>query len=497
MVGIDLGTSSVKAVAVDPQGAVVAVERAVYPMLGDPATGRMEQDPADWLVALGSAMAALGRRLPLAGTRALALTGQIPSLVALGGGHPLGPAVTWMDARADAWLDARLDGARRRTLYRLTGMPIDGRYVGPMYAYHYGRAGRSAELVLSAKDYLYLELTGALATDPSTAAGYGALRLRTGRWDPELLALWGLTPGQVPPIEPARSAPGRLSPALAAAWGVAAGTPVHVGAADSVAAVAGAGGLAPGRVTLVAGSSTVVLASSRSRRLDRRRRYLVTPHAVPGWYGLEMDLLSTGSAVAWLATLTGRGADALLAAAGDVPLGACGVRIAPYLAGGEQGAIWRPDVAGVIAGLGLRHGPAELMRALLEGVAMEVRRCLEVLGLGTATEPEIRVAGGEAGQAPVFEALLADVLDRPVRSVALESAAAYGAALLTGRAGPDPADPEAVGRAHGAATRLLHPEPDRVQRYETLYQDHLRAFPRLARRPEPAPDAGEGGGGRR
>lgn len=467
--------------ALDAGGRLLAIERAAYPMRADPGTGAMEQDPATWLDALDRAVRALGARTPLGRVRAVGLTGQMPTMVALARGVPIGPAVTWMDGRADAFVDETLTPARRAAIYRATGMPVDGRYIGPMYAFHVAAQGRRADLVLSAKDYVYLHLTGEAWTDPSTAAGFAALRLDGSDWDRRLLARWQLVTAQLPRLAPADAAPAALRDSLADAWGVARGAAVHVGAADSVAAVLGAGGLADGCVTLVPGSSTVVMASVDAPRPDRRRRFLVTPHALPGRFGLEMDLLASGASIGWLAALCGTGEDELVGAAAAVPVGALGLRFAPYLAGGEQGALWDPALSGAVLGLRLGHRSAHLMRALLEGLAMEVRRCLDALTEADVPVRELLVAGGEPGAPPVLEGILADVAGLALTRVAIESAAAVGAALLTGATAVDPADAGAIRALHAQVTTRLAPTAERTDLYRSLYREHLAAFPRSAR----------------
>jgi xylulokinase len=198
--------------ALDAAGRTLALARAGYPLSTD-ATGRAEQSPDDWTRAVDAAMVRLAALTALGAVRGIGLAGQVPSLVAVGAKGPLGPAITWMDARADAYVARRLDRRARRALYRTTGMPVDGRYVGPMYAVHYGTAGRRPGQVLSAKDYLYLWLTGEAYTDPSTAAGFAAYRLRPAGWADDLLALWGLSPEQVPAVV----APGPNGPRRGAA----------------------------------------------------------------------------------------------------------------------------------------------------------------------------------------------------------------------------------------------------------------------------------------
>jgi xylulokinase len=423
---------------------------------------------------------ALGERVAAARTCALALAGQVPCLVAVADGEPLAPAVTWMDRRADALVDRRLNPEGRRLLYRRTGMVVDGRYVGPMHALHRAAWPRRPDAILSAKDYLYLALTGLARTDPSTAAGFGAFDLSTGDWASDLLALWDLGVDQVPPVCPVSHAPAGLAPGMARRLGLKAGIPVHVGAADSVAAVAGAGGLEEARVTVVAGSSTAIVRASRCRRLDGDARYLVTPHAAPGWYGQETDLLSTGAGMDWLARLCARDVPALVAAAAEVAAGAGGLRFAPYLAGGEQGVLWRGDLSGAMVGLTLGHGAEECMRALLEGIAFEARRCLEVLEGAAADgeQPTLLIAGG-AGP-PTLERILASVLGRPVKRVAIHSAAAYGAAILSGATALRAEEPETVRSAHAKVTAHFDPDPAEGRVYATLYRQYVHAFPRRA-----------------
>lgn len=487
--GIDLGTSGVKLAYVLGDGRIAGVARVSYPML-HPVSGAMEQDPGDWLHAIEAGIGDLARSCELDSVEAIGLTGQIPTLVALCTGSLVGNAITWMDGRADAWVAGKLDNRRRRAIYRRTGMPIDGRYLAPMVAFHFGQMETAPDEVLSAKDYVYRWLTGSARTDPSTAAGYGVFALGSGSWDAVLAEQWGLSVQQLPRVDRPCAAVqdqrdhdvGRLLPERASALGLTPRVVVDVGAADSVAAVLGAGAMREGTLCIVPGSSTVVLATTRTPRLDPRHRYLVTPHALPGWYGLEMDLLATGAGVGWLSRLTGVDEDVLVADAGKIEPGARGLSFAPYLAGAEQGALWRDDLAGVLRGLTLEHEAAELMRAFLEGTAFEVRRCVGVLEASGWEFTEVVVAGGDKSVDPVIESLLADVLARPVVRVALDSAAARGAALLTGATSLDLEDPGAVRATLAASTVVLAPDSSRAAVYDTLYDAHVRQFPRTARR---------------
>ncbi|HXU59964.1 MAG TPA: FGGY family carbohydrate kinase, partial [Verrucomicrobiae bacterium] len=154
--GIDLGTSAVKAAVIDESGEAVASGEAAFPTIAD-APGKAEQETRHWLDAAGAAVAEIGRQLGgdwqsrIAG---IGLAGQLPTLVCLGADGPLGPAIAWSDSRADGWAAGLLDEGRRAALYRRTGMPIDGRYLGPMYRFHWHDRRAGLRRILSAKDYL-------------------------------------------------------------------------------------------------------------------------------------------------------------------------------------------------------------------------------------------------------------------------------------------------------------------------------------------------------
>lgn len=204
-----------------------------------------------------------------------------------------------------------------------------------------------------------------------------------------------------------------------------------MGAADSVCASYAMGGLDPGIVSISLGSSAVVLGAIDQLQLDAGSRYLVTPHVEDGWYGREMDLLASGSGYRWLSDLfSWQEGDLDRCAASSTP-GARGLIFTPYLAGGEQGALWNPNLRGAILGLNLQHTASDLARAFLEGVFFEVRRCIEVLA-ETAPVKSVMVSGNIT-RSPSSTQLLADILLRPVGTVLEQSPAAIGAALQARR----------------------------------------------------------------
>jgi sugar (pentulose or hexulose) kinase len=493
-IGLDLGTSGLKAVALTATGAILARASAVY-ATHRPAAGAAEQDTGDWQRAVEHVMAQIGEVIPARRWRAIGLSGMIPTLVTLGpDGQPNGPAITWQDSRADDLGDEFRERCGAAELYRLTGQWVDGRYLLPMFGRiaraDPGRAAATATIA-SAKDYLFAWLTGELATDPSTAAGYGGYELETGRWSAACLTVAGLTGAGLTGAGHSRAglAPG---PRLPAVWPSAtsrplraqvaarldcAPIPVVLGAADSVLGALGLGVREPGQVAYIAGTSNVILGITDRLVLDPLHRFLVTPLAEPGRWGVEMDLLATGSAITWLAGLLGGD----LTAAGLVEL-AAGTDPAhapvllPYLSPGEQGALWNPLLSGAVVGLDLSHGRQHLARALVNGIVLESRRCLAVLdeigGFGRAVE----VAGGSAAD-PSFRADLADATRRVVSMPRDDDTdhSARGAALIAALA----ADGDWPDGAFPAAGVAAEPDDARAKLWDELWAAHESARLRL------------------
>ena len=434
LLGVDLGTSGLKAVAVDLRGDVVGQCQVGYPT-SRPEPGAAEQDPSQWLTALASALADLRSQLPTAQWLSLGLSGMIPTLVTTNAdGEPVGPALTWEDARAEAQGAALRQAVGSDWLYERTGQWLDGRYLLPMWEriveVDPTRADNTAWL-LGARDYIYWWLTGVRFTDPSTATGFGCFGLASGEWLADVLAVTALRTGRTLPQLPqvrATTQQSPLSPRAAAMLDLPVGLPVVLGSADSVSAALALGVTSPGEVAYVAGTSTVILGVSDHLHVDPSHRYLVTPLALGDGWGLEMDLLTTGSALTWLADLFGITAPeivelGLVVDPMDVPV------FLPYLAPGEQGALWDPELTGTLSGLGLHHGRAEISAALVVGLVLESRRCLDVLAEVAGGSGPIRIAGSSASDLS-FQRALASSTGRTVTSTSVTEHSARGAAMV-------------------------------------------------------------------
>lgn len=432
LIGLDLGTSSVKALALTADGRVLGRVRRSYPT-ARPETGAAEQAPADWVSGIVGALGELAGLVPADCWAGIGLSAMLPTLVCLDAqGEPVGSAIVWEDTRAEAEAAALLSGPDGEGLgYPRTGQHLDGRYLLPMFdrlrRTDPERAARTRTIV-GAKDYLFRLLTGELLTDPSTAAGFGGYDL--------LRARWGVRPAGVALPEVAPSDTARpLDAGFARVLGLPPGLPIVLGAADSVLGALGLGAEAPGDIAYVAGTSTVILGISAETGIAERGLALVTPLAGPGT-GLELDLVATGSSLAWLARFTGRpDAAALVAEAAaidpdEAPL------VLPFLGPGEQGVRWDPALTGSVFGLTLASTPAELARGLLTGIILESRRCVAALAQspGWPADGRLLVTGSSASS-PVFLRDLADATGRVVLSTNDEhDHSGIGAALLAAAA---------------------------------------------------------------
>lgn len=425
VLGVDLGTSAIKVVAVAEDGTVVASARCGYPT-SRPEPEAAEQNPQDWWSALRTAGDRIAAAVRPARWRGIGLSGMLPTLVELdAGGVPTGPAITWEDARAEEQASDLRDEFGDDALYRITGQRVDGRYLAPMHA-RLRKLGRIGATTAGAKDVLFRELTGHLLTDPSTAAGSAAFDIEQGSWNVDIASAAGIS--ALPEVASAATAL-PLAPQWRARWGLPGELPVVLGAADSVLGALGVGAVAHGDVGVIAGTSAIVLGISDEPTRDPAQRYLVTPLAGPGW-GLEMDLLAMGSAFDAVAALFGlNGPGELLELAARIPTDQAPLFL-PYLTPGEQGALWDPTLTGTLHGLRLGMGVGHIGRALLTGIVVELRRCVDVLAATTGRSGPIRLGGGSA----VSPLMWRDIADATGRQVWVDPSvtdhSAIGAALF-------------------------------------------------------------------
>ncbi len=434
--GIDVGTSGIKAVAVDDHGVqTVEVDRG-YPLL-TPRPGWTEQRPEDWWKAARDALREVVARLEGVEVAAVGLTGQMHGMVPLDeAGDVIRPALLWNDQRTGEAVQEIGEAVDRTTLIRRGGNPaITGFQLAKVVWLRRAEPEAYARLrsVLFPKDYLGLKLTGRAVAEPSDASGSNAFDLARGTWDREILGALGIDPGLYPEVVASDAVVGVLTPDAAAQTGLRAGVPVIAGAGDNAAAATGLGlssaDMGLGSVSL--GTSGVLFAPLKDPTPDPRGRVHLFAHADGGYYLLGVTLAAAGS-LQWLhdTLFPDLTFDELASLAETSPAGANGATFQPYLAG-ERTPYMDPDLRGAWRGLTLATGRADLVRAVLEGVAFSQRDALEVMrplaGLGRV------LATGGGSRSPFWLQVLADALDLPLTQLAGAPGAAYGAALLARR----------------------------------------------------------------
>jgi len=461
LVGLDVGTSGVKALAVAPDGEVLARSERGYP-LSTPRPGWVEQDPADWARAAKEALA----ELDVHEVAGLGLSGQMHGLVALDADERvLRPAILWNDQRTAvecAEIEERIGLARLIELTRnraLTG------FTAPKLLWlrrHEPEVYERIAHILLPKDYVRLALTGERAIDVADASGTLLFDVAARRWSGDVLDALDLPAAWLPPALESPTVSGQTPN----------GVPVAAGAGDQAAGAVGVGVHEPGPASVVLGTSGVVFAALPEPALDPEARAHVFCHAVPGvWHAMGVMLSAAGS-LGWLrdALAPGEPFDGLLAEAERWEPGVEGLVFLPYLAG-ERTPHADPGARGAFVGLSLRHDRGALVRAVLEGVAYGLRDCLEVLRALGCNVTVGRVSGGGARSA-LWLRIVASVLGLPLERTVVEEGAAYGAALLGGVAGGVFADvPEAV----SACVRVrdtVEPDPE----WERFYADGYARF---------------------
>ncbi|VTU16701.1 Xylulose kinase [Variovorax sp. SRS16] len=430
--GLDLGTSELKALLLGDDHRIVALARAAL-TVDRPAPLWSEQAPSHWWDALETVMAALRstHAAELARVRAIGLSGQMHGAVALdAAGRVLRPAVLWNDGRSAAQCDALM--ARVPALTAIAGNLAMPGFTAPKLLWmreHEPALFARTACVLLPKDWLRFMLSGERASDMSDASGTLWLDVAARDWSDELLAACGLDRSHMPRLVEGSAVAGRLKPDLAQRWGLAAGIPIAGGGGDNAASAVGMGLVAAGEGFVSLGTSGVIFVCGEHFAPDPARAVHAFCHALPGrWHQMSV-MLSASSAVSWAARSFGLGNEpALLAAAAtlDAEARRRAPLFLPYLSG-ERSPHNDADAEGVLFGLTHAHGPAEIAYAVAEGVSFGLRDGLDTLARPTG---DLILVGGGARSA-WWSQLLADILDVPLtRCEGAEAGGALGAARL-------------------------------------------------------------------
>jgi len=478
VLGVDVGTTAVKAAVVAADGRVLGTGSAEYPT-HYPRPGWVEQDPEDWWrAACGAIQAALadGGRRDMA---AVCVSAQAPTLLPLDSrGRPLRRALIWMDRRAEAEAE-RLRGTLGEELVRrVTGNRIDPYYVAPKLLWfreHEPELHARARAYVQATGYVVHRLTGELTLDREHASLLSLRDLERETWSERLCEAVGVTPELFPRLVSGHEIAGHVTDDAATGTGLPAGTPVTGGTVDGPAAALEAGVIDEGQAAEMTGTSTVLILPSARPRSEPA--LVAMRHAAPGRWLLLGAMVASGGSLRWLRDLLGEQSfDSLTAEAEAEPAGANGLVFLPYMMG-ERSPIWDSDARGVFVGLSLASGRGSLVRAVLEGAAFAVRHNVEVAAAAGIQIGDLRSVGGGA-RSRLWSQIKADVVGVPVLLPETSIGAPFGdAALAVVAAGLHPDVRGLVQRVR--VRERFEPRPEAARRYDELYGVYRRVYEAL------------------
>jgi len=475
----DLGTTGNKATLFDIDGTMVASTLATY-QTSYPKPNWAEQDPADWQAAV---FGSTHRLLADGGIHpeqiaVISFSGHMQGALAVDAhGAPLRPAIIWADQRATTQADFIAQTWGEEEVYQLTGNRISPAYTVAKVLWIKDNQPDIYEhihQILQPKDYAAYLLTGVFATDYSDASLAQLLDLSNRCWATDFLESLAISPDILPELHPSATVIGGITPDAAAATGLKAGTPVVIGGGDGACATVGAGSVQTGDVYNYIGSSSWIGLSSAQPVLDPQQRTFNFCHLDPSLYCAIGTMQTAGGAYDWFDRLLRDEAQtkpqhqALDAAAAEVAPGGRGLLFLPYLLG-ERSPHWNPLARAAFIGLTMPDSRPELARAILEGIAFNLRHILDILRSQGVELEAMRLIGG-GGKSPLWRQMLADVYNLPLLQVTLTAeATALGAAIAGGVGVGLYSDYQVVSDLVPVA-EAEKPNPQTRARYEALYE---------------------------
>lgn len=434
--GIDISTTSAKAIVIDDTGTVLAIGSTSQPV-SQPKPLWSEQDPADWWSGVQSSIRKALDEANLSGEAivGIGLTGQMHGLVMLDDvGKVLRPAILWNDQRTQTqcdWMTERIGFDR---LIELTGNQALTGFTAPKLLWvrdNEPDVYRRCAQVLLPKDYIRYKLTGEFGTDLAGASGTSMLNVAERNWSGEVLDALEIPRAWLPDVHEGTTVTGRISNDAADLTGLSVGAPVVAGGGDQAAGAVGMGCVTPDTVGVTVGTSGVVFAPLAEYAYEPQGLLHAFCHAVPNtWHFMGVMLSAAGSLSWYKDTLAPEMSyDDLLAEAADIPAGSDGLYFLPYLSG-ERTPYPDPDARGAFIGLTTRHTRAHMTRAVLEGVAFGLKDIFSLIAeTGLPDDVKARISGGGA-RSPFWQQIIADVLNVPLLNVNTPEAGAFGAATL-------------------------------------------------------------------
>jgi len=435
--GIDVGTGGTRALLVDERGIVRHAFTAVHEDMRMERPLWAEQRPENWWDAAQQAIRGVFAASGASGkdVQGIGLSGQMHGLVMLDeNDNVIRPALIWCDQRSQTQVDAINASIGKETVLSCIANPVLTGFTLPKLLWVRDNEPESfARLrkILLPKDYVRFQLTGEYVSDVSDASGTALFDVVGRRWSKEFVERLGLRMNLLPSVMESHEVSGKVSAGAAKSTGLIEGTPVVAGAGDQAASAVGNGVVEPGLVSCTIGTSGVVFAHTKSPAYDPAGRLHTFCHAVRGAWHLMGVTQGAGLSLQWFRRNLAPEVeyDALTAEAASAPAGCDGLYWLPYLMG-ERTPHLDASARGGWVGLTARHTRADLIRAILEGVAYSQRDCLELIEQMGSRVESVRLSGGGA-RSILWRQIFADVFGKRVTTLETEEGSAYGAALLS------------------------------------------------------------------
>jgi xylulokinase len=503
LMGVDVGSSGAKAIAIDPDGRTLSRGRSDYETRY-PRNGWAEQDPEDWFAGTCNAI----RSCLEAGAfspgqiQGISFDGPAHNVALLGkDDRLLRSCIHWSDLRSVPQSSRLLETAGER-IFRISGQPVNPSWTLSQLAWVRANEPETwarLDKILVTKDYVRYRFTGEYVTDPYDAVGTQLFDLSAGAWSDALCCLIDLDRGLLPRVLPSHALAGRLRADVATRLGLPIGLSVAVGGGDSAVEAFGVGAACPGDCVVKIGTSGCV--NVVTRHATPSPRTLTYPYLL-GDLGFTIAVTSNGTAaLRWfrsgLLAPAEMSFEQVVRLAASAPAGSNGLIFHPYLMG-ERTPYWDPRLRGGFIGLSPRHGVADLARAVLEGVAYSLRDCLEtVRAMGLETRSMSLLGGGS--RSALWASIAASVLNCELRKPGTDDAA-VGAAMLAGVGSGVFPDWSAAARSAARDARVIAPEPGDAATYDRYFAvfkgcardiaPHYHALYELSRDGEPTTPGG-------
>ena len=483
--GLDISTTSSKALLIDEKGEVVSVASSPH-TLQTPKPLWSEQNPNQWWDAVSASIRSVIEKAKIGGDQvtAIGLTGQMHGLVLLDeSGEVLRPAILWNDQRTQAQCDEIHQRFGKDHFIQITGNVALTGFTAPKILWvqqNEPEVYAKARHILLPKDYVRFKLTGEYALDKADGAGTVLFDLKSRTWSAEILEKLNINPAWMPRTFEGPDFTGHVTSQAAKATGLIAGIPVAAGGGDQAAQAVGVGAVEPGVVALTVGTSGVVFAPTPSALVEPEGRLHSFCHALPGMWHFMGVMLSAAGSLQWYrdALAPNLAFDDLLNEAELVPAGSDDLQFLPYLSG-ERTPYPDPLARGAFIGLTIRHGRGHMTRSILEGVSFGLKDSFTLIqNAGLGEIKQVRASGGGT-KSKLWRQILASVLGAELVTVNTTEGAAYGAALLAGvGAGVWTDVPSACKEAIKITGKTI-PDPAQVETYHKSYQLYRDLYPVL------------------